>query len=96
MPNKFYQTKKWKCARAAVLRRDKYICQGCNKYGRRDKNGQPVKADTVHHIKERDTHPELALCKKNLISLCRRCHNKLHPEKGKHSFRNKKSHPPST
>ena len=71
-----YKTKKWKKKRAAILRRDKYLCQECKKYGRmRD-------AVTVHHIKHADTNPELAYVDSNLTSLCQACHNKMHPEKG--------------
>lgn len=71
-----YKGKKWKHKRAIILKRDKYLCQECRKYGRR------VEAATVHHIKHADEHPELVYEDNNLISLCSKCHNKMHPEKG--------------
>ena len=71
-----YKSKRWKIKRLAILRRDKYLCQECKKYG---KIRQAV---TVHHIKHADTHPELAYDNDNLESLCQGCHNKKHPEKG--------------
>ena len=71
-----YKSKRWKSKRLAILRRDKYICQECKKYGKRKE------AVTVHHIKHADTHPELAYDDNNLESLCQGCHNKKHPEKG--------------
>lgn len=71
-----YKSGKWKKKRAAILRRDKYLCQECRKYGRR------VEAVTVHHIKHADTNPELVYDSNNLVSLCNTCHNKMHPEKG--------------
>lgn len=71
-----YKSKKWKKKRAVILRRDKYLCQECKKYGRKRE------AVTVHHIKHVDEYPELAYNDDNLVSLCNACHNKMHPEKG--------------
>lgn len=71
-----YKSLKWEKKRAAILRRDKYFCQECKKYGRMRE------AKTVHHIKHADEYPELAYVDNNLISLCNPCHNKMHPEKG--------------
>lgn len=71
-----YKNKKWQKKRAAILRRDGYLCQECRKYGRK------TEAVTVHHIKHADTNPELIYTDSNLISLCNSCHNKQHPEKG--------------
>jgi len=58
-----------------ILRRDKYLCQRCKRYGRMRQ------ATVVHHIKHLDEYPELALDPSNLVSLCADCHNKEHPEK---------------
>ena len=52
------------------------MCQECKKYGRR------VDGEIVHHIIHVDEAPELAFVDDNLITLCSKCHNKLHPEKG--------------
>ena len=70
-----YKDIKWRKKRAAILRRDGYLCQMCKRYGRY------TQATTVHHIQHVDEHPELAFLDDNLISVCEKCHNKLHPEK---------------
>ena len=74
--NPFYITTKWKRKRAAILRRDKYLCQDCKRYGR------TREAKEVHHIKFLEDFPELAYDDDNLVSLCSACHRKQHPEKG--------------
>ena len=76
MKTEFYESRRWKRLRLAVLRRDKYICQNCKRYGRT----RP--AEEVHHIKHLEDYPELAMDPENLISLCKACHNAMHPEKG--------------
>jgi 5-methylcytosine-specific restriction endonuclease McrA len=72
---KFYGTEKWKRKRAAILARDKYQCQICKRYGR------TRQATEVHHIVHLEDDPSRALDASNLISLCKACHNKEHPEK---------------
>jgi 5-methylcytosine-specific restriction protein A len=79
--NPFYTSKRWRKKRAYILYRDKHLCQECKKYGRNKE------ADTVHHIEELEDAPELALKNNNLVSLCRACHNKQHPERGGHYVR---------
>lgn len=76
MNEDFYKSRRWLRKRAAILRRDMYMCQECRKYG------QTTEATVVHHKKDIETHPELALKDGNLVSLCTGCHNKMHPEKG--------------
>ena len=71
----FYTSSAWKKKRSMILRRDKYLCQNCKRYGRQRQ------ATMVHHIKHYEDAPELALTDSNLISLCSDCHNKAHPEK---------------
>lgn len=80
MTNPFYNSKRWKKKRAYILYRDGYLCQECKKYGRN------IEANVVHHIKELDDHPELKLNNNNLVSVCKPCHNKIHPEKGGHKI----------
>lgn len=72
-----YHSPAWLQKRAAILRRDGYKCQECKRYGRlRD-------AEIVHHKNPVEFFPELAFCDENLVSLCTKCHNKKHPEKGR-------------
>lgn len=71
----FYVSKAWRRKKKAILRRDHYQCQLCKRYGRL------TEAKIVHHKLELAEYPELALDDDNLISVCRACHNKLHPEK---------------
>ena len=61
---------------AAVMRRDKYLCQDCKRYGRN------VAADVAHHIEPIAERPDLAYSIRNGIALCHKCHSKRHPEKG--------------
>ena len=79
--NEFYESNAWRRKRLAILRRDKYLCQECKRF-RRKRNGQPVTAVLVHHIKPYEIYPELGLVDSNLVSLCEGCHNKMHPERG--------------
>ena len=78
----FENSAAWRSRREDALRRDKYQCVECRRYGRRTPDGLPVPAELVHHIVplEVDWNKRLAL--DNLQSLCRQCHNKKHPEKG--------------
>ena len=59
-----------------IKRRDKYQCKWCARYGKR----RPAKV--VHHLKTVEEYPELAWEPSNMVSLCIKCHNKAHPEKG--------------
>lgn len=72
----YYHSAKHKRWRAAVLRRDKYLCQECLRYGRK------TEATHAHHIKPRAQWPELALVVSNGVSLCTACHNKIEPRGG--------------
>ena len=77
----FYLSAKWKHKRQTIMRRDGYMCRECRKYGR------VREAVEVHHIKHLEDYPELAYDDSNLVSLCRDCHRKMHPEKGgRHSY----------
>jgi len=68
----FYKTRKWERKRLAILRRDKYLCRECSRYGR------TTPANTVHHIYPLEERPDLALVSENLISLCPKCHERMH------------------
>ena len=76
MRGSFYDSAAWAHKRAAILRRDRYLCRECARYGRR------TPATVVHHILPVEQRPDLRLDLDNLVSLCDPCHNKRHPEKG--------------
>ena len=78
----FYKRVAWQRARSQALERDHWMCQDCLALKRAGARIRVNPATVVHHIKPREEHPELALELSNLISLCERCHNKRHPEKG--------------
>lgn len=67
-----YKDSKWISKRKAILKRDKYQCQECRRYGKM------IDASHVHHIYPVEFFPEYRLCNWNLISLCQKCHNKMH------------------
>ncbi|MEK4148928.1 HNH endonuclease [Robertmurraya sp. FSL W8-0741] len=83
---KFYDSEDWKQLREEVKKRDNYECQECkqNGYVFIDTNEYSEKAKrkkiqlVVHHIKELEDHPELALEIDNLETLCVNCHNRIH------------------
>jgi 5-methylcytosine-specific restriction enzyme A len=68
----FYKSAAWEKCREVVLIRDNYLCQDCLK------QNKITPADMVHHIKELEQHPEVALDLDNLVGLCDSCHNKQH------------------
>ncbi len=85
-PRPFYRLWVWKKLRREVLESDKNECQWCKA------KGYYAVADTVHHVQYLDKHPELALSKtyiflgreyRNLVSLCRDCHENHHDHKAK-------------
>ncbi|MEM5669925.1 HNH endonuclease [Bacillus cereus] len=83
---KFYDSGEWKNIREQVKKRDNYECQECKRNGgvRVDTNEYSESAKrkkiqlVVHHIKELEHHPELALEIDNLETVCVDCHNKEH------------------
>lgn len=75
----FYKTDKWKKKRAAVLRRDKYQCRECVRYGK------VTAAKVVHHTFPLEFYPEHKLNSDTLISLCGSCHERMHI-KGSHEL----------
>ena len=71
-----YNKRTWKRKRAIILRRDKYLCRNCKRYGRK------VGATTVHHMIPLSVDSSLAMCSNNLLSLCNKCHEKMHDRTG--------------
>ena len=71
-----YHRARHRAWREKVLRRAKYLCEECARYGRR------TPATVAHHIKHADAYPELRYDVSNGRALCAACHNKYHPEKG--------------
>lgn len=72
LPNDpYYQHAKHKRWRALVLRRDKYLCRECARYGKR------TEATHAHHIRSRKEWPELAYDVSNGVALCNMCHARI-------------------
>lgn len=77
---KFYNSSSWKNLREEIKKRDSYECQECKRnglvsvdnyeYSERAKR-KKIKL-VVHHIKELEDYPELALDVENLETLCLR------------------------
>lgn len=94
---RFYKTKEWTSLKKQILEKNNYECQECKRNGvitryDIDSDGKKKLISTVHHVQFVRRHPELALSewyeykgerKRNLIPVCKSCHNKLHPEKQK-------------
>ncbi|MCY1630896.1 HNH endonuclease [Bacillus paralicheniformis] len=70
--NPFYKSKRWEDKRRNILRRDQYECRECRRYGK------ATAATMVHHIYPLEQYPEYKLSSVNLISLCSKCHEKMH------------------
>ena len=68
----FYNSKRWKRLRKAVLQRDNYECQMARAQGRSEE------AKVVHHIFPRSEYPEYQWEDWNLISLSLGAHNMMH------------------
>lgn len=68
----FYNSALWEHIRLEVLKEQHYECQLCKQ------KGLFVPAVTVHHKKYVRKHPELALTKDNLMSVCEQCHYDIH------------------
>lgn len=79
--HRFYVWGRWKQIRKQVLAMDHGECQRCRE------QHKYTAATTVHHVNYVRRHPEMALevwyewngvRKRNLISLCRDCHEAVH------------------
>jgi len=84
---KFYNTKSWNGKnglRMQALKRDNFECQMCKKDGKvhldsiKEKGKRKSIELNVHHIKEIEYHPNLALVLSNLITICIQHHNEIH------------------
>lgn len=91
----FYDWTEWIKTRTSVLSMDHRECQVCKQRGRYKK------AVIVHHVKHLRDRPDLALSvfdlgsgERQLISLCRACHEEQHPERGLKKY--PKRQPPLT
>lgn len=96
---KFYKSKSWIELKEEVLKENHYECAECRRLGKItrydvDEDGNKKLISTVHHVQFVRKHPALALSKtynfggktyRNLIPVCKACHNKLHPEKRRKS-----------
>jgi len=68
----FHKATRWKVKRVKILKRDEYMCRECKRYGK------TTEATTVHHVKPIEERHDLGYSSKNLISLCKPCHGKMH------------------
>lgn len=68
----FYNSKAWKAKRKSILVRDKYRCRECARFGKRRD------ATIVHHANPIQDRWDLRLHSLNLVSLCNKCHEKMH------------------
>lgn len=72
----FYHSQAWADARERALVRDAHLCQHCLEAGRVEP------AVMVHHIVELTpanvNDPNFSTNTSNLVSLCDRCHKKVH------------------
>lgn len=89
---RFYKSKEWIALKTKVLKENHYECAECRKHGVITRYDDGRLLSTVHHVCHVRDHPELALSEwykdystgkleRNLIPVCKACHNKLHPEK---------------
>ena len=74
--NGFYASPRWRALRQAALRRDHFRCTICGI------NVSRKGMARVDHIYARSTHPHLELALHNVRTLCARCDNQGHREKG--------------
>lgn len=77
---KFYKSKAWKTARAAVIERQHNLCADCLS------NGEITPIEEVHHIKpltpENIGDPNISVALENLVGLCHLCHEERHKHMG--------------
>lgn len=83
----FYKSRQWSGVnglREQALKRDNYECQLCKREGKVHLDSTKIEGErksiilNVHHIKEIEDHPELALDLNNLMTICLSHHNEQH------------------
>lgn len=79
---RFYDWPEWHAVRAEVLRMDRRECVRC-----REQKHRYRPARIVHHVRHLQDRPDLALSivdpdtgARQLVSVCKDCHEELHPE----------------
>ncbi|MCM3628793.1 HNH endonuclease [Paenibacillus glycanilyticus] len=83
---RFYDSPSWRSLRRVIVERDNFECQQCKRNGLVviDTNEYSETAKrkkiqlVVHHIRELERYPELALEISNLETICVACHEKEH------------------
>ena len=70
-----YKSKKWERKRNYILKRDSYLCQECLRYG------TTTEGTEVHHVNPAEQRNDLFYTDWNLITLCKKCHGKMHDRK---------------
>lgn len=74
----YYSSARHRAWRQKVLRRAKYLCQECARFGLR------TPATVAHHLLPVEEYPDKRYDLTNGAALCNACHNKAHPEKLAH------------
>lgn len=94
----FYNHVTWRNKRNEIKERDNYECQRCKVQGKvkldnyeKNKNNRKKIKLVVHHKKELEHYPELALENDNLETLCVECHNEIHDRNFKSWYQPKKN-----
>lgn len=76
----FYLSKEWKYKRQDVIARDLGLCKFCYSQNKHSH------AHTVHHVEELAECWDKRLDRNNLISLCDKCHKRVHRYYNKNSY----------
>lgn len=72
----FYNSTVWRKKREEIKKLQNNECQLCKR------EGKVGACECVHHILHLKEYPEFALSNDNLMCLCNKHHNEVHPEKG--------------
>lgn len=72
MAMSYLKDKRYLKVRDKALKRDKFLCQRCKRYGKKKT------ATVTHHIYPVEFFPYWVFCLWNLISLCKACHDRMH------------------